>query len=464
MLIDEWFNQLHAELAAIEQNWPKADEDGKRSMAEQLVRLRRLSDQIVDSWLVLEEKLALVLKQVNESEQQAQSQAASDEAEAFEKAAHALLFRKGEGFYHLRLFHDAKHHFAQLLKHSPDWENGRLYYGYSLLFCGEREAALREFRLLSRTASSRKVKAISHNALGCMVAEERHWLEAAQAFQSALETMPDYPEATFNLALCYLQNGDAQEALETIERYLDGTEEDWEAEVLWLRARQLLQTIDPTSRRVPPHRLRLPMRQLDAKTLAEMAKVYEERGQIRRAQLCYRYLAELLPQEGWVWHGLAWNSWLVAGADAAIPLLKKAITLAPDNLDFLFSYGWILLFAGDLTGARRVFAANLRRDSEHTLSRSGMITVCSKQGEWAEAKRLAQELLQAENSYVRALGHYHLGRIAVACEEWQQAEEHFLAASGKTHDLWEVPLFLQLCANKLGRRNGQTSADSLLPH
>jgi hypothetical protein len=127
-----------------------------------------------------------------------------------------------------------------------------------------------------------------------------------------------------------------------------------------------------------------------------MAKVYEERGQIRRAQLCYRYLAELLPQEGWVWHGLAWNSWLVAGADAAIPLLKKAITLAPDNLDFLFSYGWILLFAGDLTGARLVFAANLRRDTA-TCARLATTT-------WAGSRLLARSGSRRRNTFSQQAG------------------------------------------------------------
>lgn len=468
MHIDEWFNQLHAELGEISQSWSVASDEEKRRMAEQLVRLRRLSDQIVDAWLALEEKLSLVLKMVNEVEQSANT---ADSAQLNGGAVHAdtqpehvLLYRKGEGFYHLRLFHDAKQHFAQLLKHSPDWESGRLYYGYSLLFCGEREAALREFRLLSRTASEQKVKAISYNALGCMVAEERHWLEATEAFKAALQTMPDYLEAAFNLALCYLQSGEAQEALETIEQYLERAEEDWEAEVLWLRAYHLLQAIDPVSRRVPPHKLRLPKRQLDSQTLQEMAKLYEEQGQIRRAQLCYQYLCELLPREGWVWHGLAWNSWLLSGADAAIPLLKKAITLAPDNLDFVFSYGWIRLFAGELTAARQIFASNLRRDKEHILSRSGLITVFSQLGEWDKAARLAEELLQAENSYVRALGHYHLGRIALVREEWQQAEAHFLAVHEKTSDFREVPLLLKLCADKLGHGQHNVSRDSLLPY
>ncbi|UFJ42744.1 tetratricopeptide repeat protein [Brevibacillus humidisoli] len=503
MQIDEWFKQLHEQLATIEQNWPDAEDQEKRRMAEQLLRLRQLSDHIVDAWLALEERLSSVIKEVKAREQHGEStepqaglslvkealsahpqeektvttgkgtdqvspaaeelqQVLSDEPED-DYPSYALLFRKGEGFYHLRLFHDAKHHFAQLLKQSPDWENGRLYYGYSLLFCQEREEAMREFRLLSRTASSPKVKAISDNAIGCMIAEEKHWLEAGQAFKAALETMPDHPEATFNLALCYLHGGEAQESLETIESYLEKDEDDWEAQVLWLRAYKLLIETDPASRRIPPSGLKIPSRQLDVKALQEMANMCEKTGQIRRAQLCYRYLLEHLPREGWVWHGLAWNSWLLAGAKVAIPMVKKAIALAPDNLDFVFSYGWMELFEGELSCAQKVFESNLRHDHQHTLSLSGLITVFTKQEEWSEARQLAHHLLQSDSSYERALGHYHLGRIGIACEEWGQAEKHFQIINRTTNDFWEVPLFLKLCADRLGHREW-SSQRSLLPH
>ncbi|MBO8162964.1 MAG: tetratricopeptide repeat protein [Brevibacillus sp.] len=487
MHVDEWFKHLHDQLQSIEDNWPDADEDEKRRMAEQLVYLRQVSDHIVDAWISLEEKLSSVIKAVKATQQKDEAKQAAGlslvktawgkpaqlemekagdgtapypldgeagvaiPGETADSPAYSLLFRKGEGFYHLRLFDDAKHHFAELLKQSPDWESGRLYYGYSLLFCEEREAAMREFRLLARTAASPKIVAISHNAIGCMIAEEGHWLEAGQAFKAALETIPTHPEAAFNLALCYLNGGEEQEALETIEPYLERFSDDWEAQVLWLRGYNLLRKTDPESLRVPPSMLTVPSRKLDVNALWEMANVCEETGQIRRAQLCYRYLLELIPREGWVWHGLGWNTWLLAGAKAAIPLIKKAISLSPENLDFVFSYGWIQLFEGQVDEAGAIFEANLRQNSDHVLSISGLISVRLKQGGWGEASRLARHLLHAKSAYVRALGHYHLGRIAVAAEQWQKAEQHFRASQSAASGFWEVPLFLKLCADKLGR-------------
>jgi tetratricopeptide (TPR) repeat protein len=490
--IESWFQTLKARLDTIEREWPTSGESEKIRLANQLLELRQISDKVVDLWLQYEENLSNVIKKIKAGEQQ---EAVPAEEAAFAQLKQAVkgkevtsaeppisaaaasqetgntsiseredanfthLFRKGEGFYHLRLFQDAKSHFAELVKHSPDWEAGRLYYAYSLLFCEENEAAMKEFRLLSRSASSPKVAAISYNAIGCLLTEEQQWLEAGQAFKEALEALPTHLHALFNLALCYLREGEAQEALDTIEQYLQYAEDDWEAQIVWLRSARLLDK-DDTLERVPPAGLHLPSKQLDPHTLRDMAEIYEANGQIHRAVLCYRYLKERLPGEGWVWHGLAWNSWLIGGAKNAMPLLKKAISLAPDNLDFLFSYGWIKLFDGDQDNALSVFRFILLRNREHRLAQSGLITAYERAGDYTEAKRLAEQFVQHADPYLCSLGYYHLGRIAVAEENWKLAEQYFTRVNAEGDAFREVPLFLKLCAEKLG--TSVVPAESLL--
>jgi hypothetical protein len=169
MSIEEWFHTLTATLKMIEKEWPTASTNEKIKLAEQLLELRQISDQVVDLWLGFEEQLTGLLKKVRETEEQfgeLNEQELSEQTvpiEAFAKKSaklessssgktgnppkhvddwfshesdqpdhdledYAHMFRKGEGFYHLRLFADAKQCFANLLQESPDWEYGRLYY------------------------------------------------------------------------------------------------------------------------------------------------------------------------------------------------------------------------------------------------------------------------------------------------------------------------------------------------
>ncbi|MGD8189244.1 tetratricopeptide repeat protein [Brevibacillus ginsengisoli] len=467
MKFEEYFSSLLNQIDRIERDWETADGNRRMMLAGELREHRQISDQIVDQWIQYEEKLSHLIKKVKQSTIKAfeEEQIMQSHSQLFTQApttpskwtkqeeaeeTYQHLFRKGEGFYHLRLFEDAKSHFADLIQHYPDWEHGRLYYAYSLLFSGDTEAGIKEFRLLSRSASSPKVATISYNAIGSILAQTQQYLEASQAFQEALEIAPDHPESLYNLALCYLHTGDAQEAIEAIEEYLENQEDDWEAHVVWMRAAKLLHSQDQTVRYVPPVRIQVPTRDSDPQLLREMAMNYEANGQIHLAYKCYQILVEVCPGQGWTWHGLAWNSWLIEGKERAIPLIKKAISLAPKNVDYLFSYGWMQLCGGQIDQAVKIFRFILSTNRNHYLSLSGMISVYAKLGDYLEAKRIAQSFLDAEDRYVRSLGCYHLGRIAVSQENWKLAKHYFKQVIYDTDQFKEVPHYIQLCNHKLG--------------
>ncbi|USG63474.1 tetratricopeptide repeat protein [Brevibacillus ruminantium] len=506
MKLEDWFHTLQVKAETIERQWPDASEHEKLQLADQLFQLRKVSDRLVDLWLQFEEKLSYAIRQIKKMEGQEEPQADNlqefvyqdmkdtepkvpttqqeETATAYKEPEAALageastggqatattgtaatmkkdsqlelhreyehMFRKGEGFYHLRMYQDAKTCFQELVQASPDWESGRLYYGYSLLFCGEKEGAMREFRLLSRSASSPSITAISYNAIGCILAEESQWLEAAQAFKEAVAVLPKHRDAWFNLALCYLNDGDVHEALDAVEKVLDESDQDWEAQMLWLRALRALQSRDSSAEREAPAGLSLPNRNLDSETLREMASLYESLGNYHRAQVCYHFLTDRLPKEGWTWHGLAWNTWLIAGTRRALTLMKKAISLAPNQLDFQFSYGWMLLFDGKVDEAFAVFRAILLRERDHRLAQSGMITAYEWMGEIQAAKKLAKPFIEDADTFVRSLGCYHLGRISMAEENWRLAEQYFRRVLPHSDHFREIPFYLQMCANKLG--------------
>lgn len=473
MKIEDWFQGLRNRAETIEQKWPKATEQERLELADQLFYLRQVSDRVVDLWLQFEERLSHTIRHVKQWEGQGSSDqgeqgtelkelqqelkkeatVAEHNSNGTEEQVHAYehLFRRGEGFYHLRMYPDAKKCFSELVAAAPDWETGRLYYAYSLLFCNDKGQAMREFRLLCKSASSPNIVSISYNALGCILAEEEQWLEAAQAFKASLEAKPDLPDARFNLALCYYCDGDAQEAVDECTKYLEEHEHDWEAQMLWLRAAKQLQGMDETAELEPPVSLRLPTRELDSETLQEMAALYEAVGNHHRAQICYHFLTERFPKEGWAWHGLAWHTWLISGSKRAATLMKKAISLSPNQADFLFSFGWMRLFDGDIEASVEAFRHILEKDGTNRLAQSGMISAYEKSGDIQAAKQLAKSFLADERPSIQSLGYFHLGRLAMGEEEWLLAEQYLKRAEPNSGWLQEIPVYLQLCASKQGK-------------
>ncbi|GAA4708804.1 tetratricopeptide repeat protein [Brevibacillus fulvus] len=473
MQLEEWFDSLHKKLDAIEQEWPNATRNEKLTLANQLFQLRGISDKLVDSWLQFEEKLSGLITTIKHQENASPTASQPDghefppttnglpAEEDFQLDTYSHMFRKGEGYYHLRLFQDAKQCFSDLLQESPDWEEGRLYYAYSLFFCGETEAALREFRLLSRSGSSPKTIAISYNAIGCMLAEEGQWLEASQAFRSALAEKSDHREALFNLALCYLQEGEAQESYATAERYLQLYPADREAQILLLQAARKLRQLNRRAEIILPEGLMVPSKEHDPQTLREIALFLESSGEYHRAQFCYQLITEQQPREGWGWHGLAWTTWLISGTRRALQQMKKAIALAPDNLDFLFSYGWMVLFDGDRERAAKTFDFILQKNPRHYLARCGVVTVLAINGDLASAKQIARGFLEDADPYVQSLGYFQLGKLSVLEEKWEQADQYFRKIHPDHRPSQELPVYLQLCAQKMGK---PMEAEQLIPY
>lgn len=467
MYIDDWFQSLTQRIRAIEHEWPKATDSRKQELLSKLWELRHASDQVVDLWLQYEEKLSNAMKQITGEQERAEKEQRAAKGKLpslpFSAETNAAgeesgeLYRKGEGFYHLRLYEEARGYFRELVAKSPDWETGRLYYAYSLLFCDDKQAALREFRLLSKSALSPGVSAISCNAIGCMLAEEGKWLEARQAFCESLGHHPTQAQAMYNLALSHLHDGEPDEAMEILDTYLVNEPNDWEAHIAWLQAAKSIAAKERAWFKEAPARLQLPIRQLDPEIIHEIALFFEANGQNDRAYNCYRHLTERSGQDDWAWHGLAWNAWMIKGMQHAIPLLKKAISLAPGNLDYLFSYGWLLLFDEEASDAANVFRFVLSRNPGHHLALAGLIVATERLGEYGEAKTIANSLSMQNESYLRALGNYHLGRLAAIQEQWPIAEQFFRLAAGENETIPEAKLFLDLC---LKMRSSSTEVNS----
>lgn len=481
IFIEDWFDELHQKMAHIEEDWATASTEKQEHLIRQLKQLRTCSDQVIDLWLKYEEKLNEVIRMIKQTsdipvspkvnlyeEHQKPSESIDVgegtkgiekelqqplvlstllEGDQPQKEQQRELYERAEGFYHLRLYEQAKQHFASFLEQAPDWESGRLYYAYSLYYCLDHELALKEFRLLTRTAVSPKVVSISYNALGCMYVQEQNWLEAMQAFEMALSVRPQYAESRYNLAICYLEQGETEETMNICEQLLEEQDQDWELQVLYLRAVRQLFAQYPQKDIEIMLRMYEPNRNLDSPTLWELAMLAEQAGFYQHALSCYQFLLERQPLDAGIWHAVAWNKWLLDGPTQAMPALKKALTLAPEHPDYLFSFGWMKLATGEITTARIAFSKILNATENHHLGLLGLIYAHEGEGAYDQAKDLATTLIEKQDQYSQMLGHYQLGKLSLQQGNQMEASQYLEKARSYSDVIPEVNQWWERCKN-----------------
>nr|WP_081873180.1 tetratricopeptide repeat protein [Brevibacillus halotolerans] len=467
VFIEDWFEDLRQKVDRIEKEWATASTEKQEHLIRQLKQLRTCSDQVIDLWLKYEEKLNEAIRMIKQTSDIPASAAESLvkeydklleakqplefstllEDEQPQMELHKELYEKAEGFYHLRLYEQAKQHFASFLEQAPDWESGRLYYAYSLYYCCDYELALKEFRLLTRTAVSPKVVSISYNALGCMYVQEQKWLEAIQAFEMAISVRPQYTESRYNLAICYLEQGETEKTMKICEQLLAEHDQDWEVEVLYLRAVRQLFARYPQKDIERMLKMYDPNRNLDSPTLWELAMLAEQAGFYRHALSCYQFLLERQPLDAGLWHAIAWNKWLLDGPKQAMPALKKALTLAPEHPDYLFSYGWMQLATGEITSARIAFSKILNATENHHLGLLGLIYAHEGEGAYDEAKDIATTLIQKQDQYSQMLGHYQLGKLSLQQGNQIEASQYLEKARSYSDVVPEVNQWWERCKN-----------------
>ncbi|WP_232696384.1 tetratricopeptide repeat protein [Brevibacillus daliensis] len=418
MFIDQWFMELQKRLERLEQEWPKATKEKKEELYREILQLRSYSDQMIDLWLKYEEKLNEVCRYVQHEKafpkKYEKVLEMNDDSIGTSGIAHQQeRFKRAEGYYQLRLYDLAQKELAPLVEEMPNWEFGRLYYAYSLYFCNQKELAMKEFRLVSKTAISPQIVSISCNALGCMLGEEQKWIEAIPVYEKAIEVRPGYREAMYNLAIALLEEGEYEECIYWCEKLLDDKEKDWQTQVLYLRAIRHFYQLQPIEEASKLLSMSEPSSDLEPDTLRELAILSEETGHYRHAISCYRFLVDKRPMDIAFWHALARNTWLLHGATAAIPIIKKAITLSPTDIICQLTYAWMQLDVGEHLNARKVFQKIMEMDREgnYPLALMGMVFSFVSEGDYQEAKRLAFSFTELQNEYMQMMGHYQLSWV-----------------------------------------------------
>jgi tetratricopeptide (TPR) repeat protein len=188
-IIREWFASLHEMLDGLIDRYPGASDEERSGLREQWRMLKRVSDEVVESWLQFEDKLA-VFRELDQKMPDAPPEMAPES------------FLKGQGYFKLHMFSQAAACLEQCVKEHPDLLVARLYLAMSQMHLQQWTEAQRHFQLVAVLAEDARMQAIAYNALGCIMAVFAQ-LEQAQAwFHKALQADPTFQDPRHNLDCC----------------------------------------------------------------------------------------------------------------------------------------------------------------------------------------------------------------------------------------------------------------------
>lgn len=191
-MIRQWFATMNEMLDELIIRYPQASGEEKNHLQEQWNMLKSLSDDIIESWLQFEDRMAFC----RELQQQSAQQTGHD--------PQALMspFIKGQGYFKLHMFAQASRHLEQAIALYPDLIGARLFLAMSRMHLKEWGEAQRHFQLVAAMAEECKLRAIAYNALGCIQAIYAHLDQAQSYFRKAIDTDPSFADPRSNLECC----------------------------------------------------------------------------------------------------------------------------------------------------------------------------------------------------------------------------------------------------------------------
>lgn len=200
-MIRQWFATMNEMLDELILKYPQATNEEKNQLHEQWNMLKSLSDDIIESWLQFEDRMAFFREMQQEpSEQQPQH----------DSQALMTPFIKGQGYFKLHMFPQASQQLEEAIALFPDFMGARLFLAMSRMHMKEWCEAQRHFQLIAAMSDENKLRAIAYNALGCIQAIYAHLDQARSYFRKAIDTDPSFADPKRNLECCQQGLGQLQ--------------------------------------------------------------------------------------------------------------------------------------------------------------------------------------------------------------------------------------------------------------
>ncbi|NUU63245.1 tetratricopeptide repeat protein [Paenibacillus agri] len=199
------FAEMNQMLQEVVTDYPKAQGARREELLCKYNLLHRISDHVMDEWLVFAEKLSHFRDNLEVPDEPLEP-AAQQEAPELSMES----FVRGQGYYKLLMYPQCIEQFKGVVQEYPDSLAARLYLAMAYLQEGEGEAAWVHLNHMLNLARERKLKAMIYNAMGCIRASQERFPEAQELFDLSLQHDPALPEPTVNLEVCRKRGGQLQ--------------------------------------------------------------------------------------------------------------------------------------------------------------------------------------------------------------------------------------------------------------
>ncbi|MGX9705983.1 tetratricopeptide repeat protein [Laceyella tengchongensis] len=434
MYHQQWLQLVEQALDEIERQYPKSPVAEKSKWRNRFREIKKSCDQMLESWAAVMEQVTKLMEKYPDLD--GGDKEIEEEVWLHESAVRS--FRQGQGYYGLTMFKEANQLFQQVVEQEPDFLLGRIYLGLSLFHEGQWHEAERHFQIVANTEAHDSFVGFAHQMLGCIAVKRGDDRKAIKQFSKVTSLLPDHADAWFNLGACHYRLGEYHEAVPYFYHALSINEDDWEAMYYLSHCYRHCQEWSSVSF----WRLASYEKTNHPRILESIAHDYEEMGDHEQALTWYQRLLWVDPKHAGAYHGVAWNLWALGRTEDAILWLKKGLTLFRDNQSLLFAYVWMEMATGQAAKAERTLARLPLEQSEQPMWLAMRSHLSSHQGNYLEANRLAERLIQQDLPALRALGHYQQGRIQLEQKRVDEAMRHFKEARQLAKG-WKDPLFFE---------------------
>lgn len=446
LMMKQIFETMKEALDDIKQELPHALGPRKEELLTQLSVLRSMSDVFIEEWLGFEEQLGHVKEVCQVSVASGLDEDSYKQLPAYDEWIDT--YRRGQGYYHLLMYPQAANEFEQVMEKEPDFLLGRLYLALSYLQKGQLAESTRQLQFILAMTSHPQIKALTHNALGCILAKQ-HKLELAQEqFESASKADPRFSDSKFNRALCLYYREQYEEALEGCKSFLAEKENDWECIILLAHCYEKLEDLDKS----------LALRQMALKignqslVMNDIARYYERQMEFETAVEWYEKILMDWPDDVQAVHGAGWNYWAMGDKNKGKQWIERALVLKPGDLNILFSLSWVQMTDGDWQEAEKNLRHILHIKPDHSLALATLSRVKCFYGEYDEAKEMAEHLMTkttAASSSV-GIGSYQMGYIFMETGCFEEAIPYFEEAIEQGAAVREGFFYKGFCHYMLG--------------
>ncbi|CAH1217208.1 tetratricopeptide repeat protein [Paenibacillus sp. JJ-223] len=201
------FAEMNDMLDEIIKRYPSAEGLKKQELLQKWNLLKRMSDSVIDEWLMFEEKMS----QVREQEMRPAAKLEPEqEAVTALPELHLECFSRGQGYFKLQMYPQAIMQFSRVVNDYPDSALARYYLGLSHIHLEQNADAQEHLQRILHLNGSPRLKGLVCNALGCIEAKQANTKAAQMLFAQALQHDPTLTEPLYNMDACRRSSGPMQ--------------------------------------------------------------------------------------------------------------------------------------------------------------------------------------------------------------------------------------------------------------